>query len=318
MTDDAAVFSMVEANDVLGVTSWLSEGCDPNSPQAREGSLLHAAAVCGHVDLIRLLLDHGAIVDRFDGWGDTALFGAAGNGHTEAARLLLNHGAKMDYTFQLPDNAAERARLAHERDSFRSIMNGEAVQSQLREQLEQLPAEMRGIMEQMHSEILDSMWSNRFEPQEKNILDDCGHFPTVKMLVSEFGADINRVNPCGDWPLKRFAESNDLLAVNWLLENGALVDQTSTGETALFSAIRTDNLEMIKLLIDAGANVNQYDVDLCVPLRCTQSIESAALLLSRGANPTLRDQASFPCWYFVSNPDVQRYLEAAAATWIEN
>jgi ankyrin repeat protein len=137
----------------------------------------------------------------------------------------------------------------------------------------------------------------------------------VKMLVSEFAADINRINPCGRSPLMRFAESSDLLAVKWLLENGALVDQTSTGETALFAAIRTDNLELIKLLIDAGANVNQYDCDQCVPLHCAESIESAALLLDRGANPSLRDQASFPCWQFVHNPDVQRYLEAAAATW---
>ncbi|MBS0206002.1 MAG: ankyrin repeat domain-containing protein [Planctomycetes bacterium] len=137
----------------------------------------------------------------------------------------------------------------------------------------------------------------------------------ARCCITEFGADINRINPCGRSPLMRFAEANDLRAVQWLLENGALVDQTSTGETALFSAIRSDNLEMIRLLIDAGANVNQYDVDMCVPLHCTQSIESAALLLDRGANPTLRDQASFPCWTFVCNPDVQRYLEAAAMAW---
>jgi ankyrin repeat protein len=194
-------------------------------------------------------------------------------------------------------------------------MNGVDVQSQLRARLEQMPTEVRGIVEQAEAEVIDSIWSNRFEPEEKNVIDYCEHFPTVKMLVSEFGADINRINPCGRSPLMRFAESSDFPAVKWLLENGALVDQTSTGETALFSAIRTDSLELIKLLIDAGANVNQYDCDLCVPLHCTQSIESAALLLDRGANPTLRDQASFPCWQFVRNPEVQRYLEGAATAW---
>lgn len=315
MTDNAAVFLMVETGDVAGMRTWLSHGGDPNSPRSRDGALLHCGAICGHVELIRLLVESGAIVDCFDSHGDTPLFAAVNNGHTEAARFLLNHGAKLAYTFQLPDNAAERARVAEELDSVRSLMRGATGQSQLRALLDQTPPEMRSLMEQMHAEVIDRMWSNRFEPEEKNVIDYCGNFPTLKMLMSEFGADINRLNPCGHSQLMRFAEANDLPAVKWLLENGALVDQTSTGETALFSAIRTDNLELIKLLIDAGANVNQYDCDLCVPLHCTQSIESASMLLDRGANPTLRDQASFPCWYFVRNPDIQRYLQAAAMTW---
>lgn len=315
MTDNAALFCMVGTGDVAGVRTWLSQGGDPNSPRARDGTLLHVAAMCGHVELIRLLLQSGAIVDDFDPWGDTPLFIAVRYGHLEAARILLNHGARLAYTFQLPDNAAERARVAEERDRIRSFMTGVAGQSQLRALLEQTPPEMRGTMEQMHAEVIDSIWSDRFEPEEKNAIDYCKHFPIVKLLASEFGADINRINPCGESLLMRYAASSDILGVKWLLENGALVDQTSTGETALFAAIRADNLEMIKLLIDAGANVNQYDCDQCVPLHCTQSIESAALLLDRGANPTLRDQASFPCWQFVRNPDVQRYLEAAAMTW---
>jgi ankyrin repeat protein len=315
MTDNAAVFLMVEAGDVAGVRTWLSQRGDPNIPRATNGSLLHYGAMCGHVELIRLLLDHGTVVDNFDSQGDTPLFTAVRYGHPEVARLLLNRGARLAYTFQLPDTATERARVAEERDRIRAFMNGVDMQSRLRAQLEQMPQEIRGLMERTQAEVIDNMWSNKFEPEEKNVIDYCEHFPTVKMLLSEFGADINRINPCGRSPLIRFAASNDILAVKWLLENGALVDQTSTGETALFSAIRTDSLEMIKLLIDAGANVNQYDCDQCVPLHCTQSIESAALLLDRGANPTLRDQASFPCWHFVRNPDVQRYLVAAAAVW---
>lgn len=315
MTDNAALFLMVETGDVAGMRAWLRQGGDPNSPRASDGSLLHYGAMCGHVELIRLLLENGAIVDHFDSRGDTPLFTAVGNGHTEAARFLLNHGARLAYTFQLPDNATERARVAEERDRIQAFMNGVAMQSQLRARLEQMPPEFRGVVEHMQTEVIDNIWSNRFEPEEKNVIDYCEHFPTVKMLVCEFGADINRINPFGQSPLMRFAESSDLLAVKWLLENGALVDQTSTGETALFSAIRTDNLELIRLLIDAGANVNQYDVDMCVPLHCTQSIESAALLLDRGANPTLRDQASFPCWQFVRNSDVHRYIEAAARAW---
>ncbi|MEI8380774.1 MAG: ankyrin repeat domain-containing protein [Planctomycetota bacterium] len=291
MKDNAAVFSMVETGDIVGVRAWLRHGGDPNSPQTSNGSLLHYGAMCGHVELIRLLLENGADVDHFDTWGNTPLFAAVSNGHTEAARLLLSRGARLAYMFQVPDNAAERARLAEERDSIRSLM--------------QLPAE-----------AIENMWANRFEPEEMNVIDCCEHFSDVKMLVSEFGADINRINSCGESLLTRFVMSGDVLAVKWMLENGALVDQTSTGGTAVFTAVHTDNIEMIKLLIDAGANVNQDVGDLCVPLLSyTQSTESAKLLLERGANPTLRVQDSFPCWQFVRNRSVQRYLEAAATAW---
>ncbi len=315
MTDDAVVVLMVEAGDVAGVRTWISQGGDPNVPQARHGSLLHDAANCGHVELVRLLLENGAHVDSCNSFGDTPLICAASSGSTEAARLLLNHGAKVAYTFQLPDNEVERSRMAQDRDRFLSHPNSTAFQSQLRALLEQSPLEMRGTMEELQAELIESIWSRRFELQEKNAIDDCGNFPTLKMLVSEFGADINRIDEGGETPLMRFVGSNDVAAVKWLLENGALVDQTSTGETALFDAIKTDNLELIELLIDAGANLNQYDCDMCVPLQCAQSIDAASLLLKRGANPTLRDQADFPCWYFVRDPHVQQYLEAAAKTW---
>jgi len=315
MTDDAAVSLLVETGDIAGVQIWLSQGGDPNSPQTRHGSLLHDAANCGHLELVRLLLANGAIVDSYNSFGDTPLLYATASGNTEVARLLLNHGARLTYTFQLPDNSVERARVAEEREVFRSHLAGLDGQPHLRALLEQTPPEMRGTMEQLHAELIESIWSDRFEPQEKNVIDDCGNLPTLKMLVSEFGIDINRIDGCGVSPLMRFAGSNDVAAVKWLLENGALVDQTSTGKTALFEAIKSDNLEIIKLLIDAGANVNQYDVDMCVPLHCAQSIEAASLLLDRGANPTLRDQCDYPCWQFVRNPDVQRYLEAAAAEW---
>ena len=166
MQDNAAVFSMVETGDIAGVRAWLRHGGDPNSPCARSGSLLHYGAMYGQVELIRLLLENGAVVDHLDSWGNTPLFAAVSNGHTEAARLLLSHGARLAYMFQVPDNLAETARLAEEHERIRSPR--------------QVPAE-----------AIEYMWSNRFEPEEKNVIDYCEHFSDVKMLVSEFGADVN-------------------------------------------------------------------------------------------------------------------------------
>ena len=57
---------------------------------------LVTAAMYGDICMCRLLINHGANVNKTDGFivGDnTALYHAAGKGHGDVCRLLLNHGA---------------------------------------------------------------------------------------------------------------------------------------------------------------------------------------------------------------------------------
>ena len=60
------------------------------------------AAMKGHVDAARVLLEHGAAVndrEKEEGW--TALHWAAARGHDQVVALLLSHGA--DYTLRTED-----------------------------------------------------------------------------------------------------------------------------------------------------------------------------------------------------------------------
>ena len=57
---------------------------------------LTRAAGRGDVDMMRLLLRHGAAVDAPDGSRWTALMMATVHGSTDAARTLLDHGATVD------------------------------------------------------------------------------------------------------------------------------------------------------------------------------------------------------------------------------
>ncbi|KAH9997014.1 ankyrin repeat-containing domain protein, partial [Russula vinacea] len=49
----------------------------------------------GHIDVVRVLLDHGANVNTIDK-KNTPLFEAFDGGHLEIMRLLLEHGADVD------------------------------------------------------------------------------------------------------------------------------------------------------------------------------------------------------------------------------
>lgn len=56
-----------------------------------------AAAWSGHEEIVKLLLAHGANVNKTDLEGRTALIAAAYMGHTEIVNHLLDHDADIDH-----------------------------------------------------------------------------------------------------------------------------------------------------------------------------------------------------------------------------
>lgn len=75
-------------------TKWLLEnGADPNSGALLNGSIsaITAAAMQNFLDLVQLLVQHGAKVS-----GTGALPAAAEHGHLAMVRYLLNEGAEID------------------------------------------------------------------------------------------------------------------------------------------------------------------------------------------------------------------------------
>jgi hypothetical protein len=70
-------------------------------------------------------------------------------------------------------------------------------------------------------------------------------------------------NGSGDWALLRRVRENDLPAVVGLLESGADVNKVHpiTGETALLAAAMIPSVDMVNLLVYAGADVNAVAFD---------------------------------------------------------
>lgn len=65
---------------------------------------LTAAAACGHVDVVRILLEAGVPINQSKTNGATALFLASQNNHREVMQLLLERGADVNQAKQ--DNVA--------------------------------------------------------------------------------------------------------------------------------------------------------------------------------------------------------------------
>ncbi|MGE0206312.1 MAG: ankyrin repeat domain-containing protein [Candidatus Babeliales bacterium] len=92
----------------------------------------------------------------------------------------------------------------------------------------------------------------------KSLLDAAGQGSL--MHVQEFcnnGANVNQRGKYGHTPLEKAFLGNHLDIAQFLIENGADVNQSGQYFTPLFQAIQKDSLDAVKFLIAQGANVNQ-------------------------------------------------------------
>ncbi|MBS1999344.1 MAG: ankyrin repeat domain-containing protein, partial [Cyanobacteria bacterium SZAS LIN-2] len=129
-------------------------------------------------------------------------------------------------------------------------------------------------------------------------IDDCGqklvNFATdvgcMKLLV-ELGADPDYIDGTGMFPLKAAVEDGNVELVRCLIGLGANVNNQRFGLTALQQATNYDHLEIMKILLEAGANPNaaENDVGEWMPLWWAKSREAAQILIDGGASLVLCD-----------------------------
>jgi ankyrin repeat protein len=96
------------AGDASAVRRLLEAGADANARgQSGYTALAHAARQ-GHLEVVELLIEHGARVDaRYS--GTTALIRAAEGGHLDCVRALVAAGADISFTNKAGNTAVGRA-----------------------------------------------------------------------------------------------------------------------------------------------------------------------------------------------------------------
>lgn len=87
------LFFAVAGGNVEQAKALLSTRVDPNFRDPQQRCPLHIAAGFGNLEMIQILVDHGADVNVMDRWGNTPLAQSEVGGQAE--RLLKGSGAKM-------------------------------------------------------------------------------------------------------------------------------------------------------------------------------------------------------------------------------
>jgi len=87
-----------QSGNLLSIQDLWDQAHDIDAVRDGDGrSLLHIACSKGQVDVVQFLLERTAIlVNTQDDSGFTPLFEASLNGHLEIVDLLMQHGAKVD------------------------------------------------------------------------------------------------------------------------------------------------------------------------------------------------------------------------------
>ena len=278
--DRLAVAAM--QRDLESVRRMLAEGLsDVNAPGPYGTPALHWLVRIEELELTTRLLDAGADVNQRGGLGNTALSIAIENRDVAMVRLLLDRAADP----HTPDVAGETPLMQAARTGSPDIVQAileRGVDVNGREPHYQQTALMIGVR---------------------------SGSPEVVALLLDAGADVNLQTPPGPeprWRLPSEVTASKGVGVNWggFPPHGS---RTPIGgaKTALLYATRQGNLEITRLLVEAGADIEQSDADGTTPLltaiinattaskpgASTQHIETAHYLIEQGANVNATD------WY---------------------
>ena len=239
--------------DAKMIEALLKSGADANEQLPLGRRPLMLAARSGHVDAVRTLLDGGADPNaREEARGTTALMQAADQGHADVIAVLIERGA---------DVAAGSAPVLRDGRSAALGKSGdprEAVRRQVIAVLCEQPSPdlstLQALTAQGGGNTEDAVLANAASAGD----NPCAN-QREGIIFTGGGRNRAAREPDGGelTPLIYAARANSVDAARVLLDAGADVNQvTRYGWSPLLAATQNRNYQMGKFLIERGADVN--------------------------------------------------------------
>jgi ankyrin repeat protein len=244
-----AVIDAARNGDRAALRALIQKKADVNQPDLDGATALHWAAYHDDLESVDLLITAGADVNAANDLGATPLWNASTNAAVPVAKRLLDAGANPNLTL-----------IAGESPLMAAARAGKA-----------------GVVELL---LAKGAKANARGPRGQTALMwavSQRHPGAVKALLAG-GADVHA----------RSAQWKEMVAVppHGLPQYNRIIPQG--GDTALLFAARVGDLQSAKLLVGAGANVNDADawgVSATAMAAHAGFTELVVWLLDRGANP---------------------------------
>lgn len=221
--------------------SLLRAKADTDPRNHSGGSSLHIAAIKGHPDITRLLLEHNSVsVNCTDRQLQTPLHLVATSGHEEIVGILLDNGAHVDVADikgGTPLSVASKGR----REAIVKMLLDKGANINTADSYSMTPL------------LLALLYLN----------------PRIAVMLLDRGANVNAANTDGLTPLHQASRNGYEGIVEMLLDKGADVNAADIeGGTALHYAASSGHERIVKLLLDKYPPVNSRDYRGRTPLSC--------------------------------------------------
>ena len=270
----ARFLQCLENGDAAGVNAVLSTGISPNADLGAGQSPVMIAAMKGHIEIMTVLIEHGANINISDGEGRTALSCAVA-----IACEFPDEGEWDDeaglYDHVFEGNLARVVRLLLESgahvDTQDMVINGFLMLC-----CDEGRPDLVGLLLENGGDV-NARGEFGFTP----LIHAVSHPDTCELLL-EHGADIHLLAP-----LTHAVSHPDTCKL--LLEHGADIHLRDNSErTALDIALSSAELETAKLLLDYGSDINEEDYYLTRAAEWGNT-EVVEFLLENGVDPNRKN-----------------------------
>jgi uncharacterized protein len=286
----------VQKDDLDLVERLLKAGANANAKNDYGSTPMSEAAINGNAAIMDRLLKAGANVESPNADGQTALMVVARASSVDAAKLLLSHGAKV--------NAVEKWRQ-------QTALMWAAAEGQ--------PAMVKVLVDagaDVNARSMVNNWERQVTAEARAIARPSGGLTPLlyaarqgcvecTKTLAEAGADLDLGDPDNVSPLLMATLNGRWDVAKYLINKGANINKWDWwGQSPLYAAVdlntlphggrpdrpsldETTSFEVVKLLLDKGANPN-LQLKLLPPYRSLGADRGVDGMLTIGATPLLR------------------------------